>query len=247
MSVIGKAAVFLELLERQWESILPDIQAVLDDVEEKQINNNGVKKWLEDLQDLAYDIDDILDKFAYEELRLKHRKTQAQASTSKVKEITARLNSLTTRMSSLGLSEILSQALTSKGKQPRLQPTSVLDGVMEYVGRHKEKTEMIALLKGDNSNGVWKRGTNIIVTTRLQTVSSIMDPLKAFHLDQLSNEDCLSIFTQHALKVRNFDGHLRFKEIGEKIVRRCKGLPLAAKAIGSLLRIVKLHREWINN
>ncbi|MBA0742831.1 hypothetical protein Gogos_015847 [Gossypium gossypioides] len=186
MSVIGKAAVFLELLEGQWESILPDIQAVLDDVEEKQIKNNGVKKWLEDLQDLAYDVDDILDKFAYEELRLKHRKTQAQASTSKVrkliptccigtsftltsfpfknfiipkvKEITTRLNSLTTRRSSLGLSEILSQAPTSKGKQPRLQPTFVLDGVVEYVGRHKEKTEMIALLKGDNSNGVWKRG-----------------------------------------------------------------------------------------
>ncbi|MBA0753991.1 hypothetical protein Gogos_021210 [Gossypium gossypioides] len=164
MSVIGEAALpmFLDLLEgklldsalnfvadhkqlrrqlKQWESILPDIQAVLDDVEEKHIKNNGVKKWLEDLQDLAYDVDDILDKFAYEELRLQHQKTQA-------------LNSLTTRRSSLGLSEILSQAPTSKGKQPRLQPTSVLDRVVEYVGRHKEKTEMIELLKVDNSSGV---------------------------------------------------------------------------------------------
>ncbi|KAL1146410.1 hypothetical protein V6Z11_A11G370500 [Gossypium hirsutum] len=94
MSVIGEAAlsVFLELLGgklldsalnfvadhkqlhwqlKQWESILPDIQAVLDDAEEKQIKNMGVKNWLEDLQDLAYDMDDILDEFAYEELRLK--------------------------------------------------------------------------------------------------------------------------------------------------------------------------------
>ncbi|MFQ6670282.1 hypothetical protein Gotur_035271, partial [Gossypium turneri] len=93
MSVIGEAAlsVFLELLGgklldsalnfvadhkqlrpqlKQWQSILPDIQAVLDDAEEKQIKNEGVKKWLEDLQDLAYDVDDILDEFAYEELRL---------------------------------------------------------------------------------------------------------------------------------------------------------------------------------
>ncbi|MFQ6653496.1 hypothetical protein Gotur_024872, partial [Gossypium turneri] len=205
MSVIGEAAlsVFLELLGgklldsalnfvadhkqlhpqlKQWQSILPDIQAVLDDAEEKQIKNKGVKKWLEDLQDLAYDVDDILDEFAYEELRLKLKKSQAQASTSKarkliptcctcsnftptsflfknsmipkVKQITARLNSLTTQRSSLGLSEILSQAPTSKGKQPRLQPTSVLDGVVDYVGRHKEKTEMIEFLKGDNSNGV---------------------------------------------------------------------------------------------
>ncbi|TYJ12455.1 hypothetical protein E1A91_A11G351700v1, partial [Gossypium mustelinum] len=397
MSVIGEAAlsVFLELLGgklldsalnfvadhkqlhpqlKQWQSMLPDIQAVLDNAEEKQIKNEGVKKWLEDLQDLAYDVDDILDEFAYEELRLQLQKTQAQASTSKVrkliptcfsgtsftptsllfknsmipkvKEITDRLNSLTTRRSSLGLSDILSQAPTSKGKQPRLQPTSVLDGVVEYVGRQKEKTEMIELLKGNNSNGVsvlsivgmggmgkttlaqlvyndatinesfdlkawvcvsdnfdaiattkailqsitsescdysnldllqvklkeklsgkrfllvlddiWNEnyndwtilrspfgaGTTIIVTTRLQIVSSIVDPLKAFHLDKLSDEDCLSIFTQHALKARNFDGHPQFKEIGEKIIRRCNGLPLAAKAIGSLLRTVKYHGKW---
>ncbi|XP_052877423.1 putative disease resistance RPP13-like protein 1 [Gossypium arboreum] len=397
MSVIGEAAlsVFLELLGgklldsalnfvadhkqlhpqlKQWQSILPDIQAVLDDAEEKQIKNEGVKKWLEDLQDLAYDVDDILDEFAYEELRLKLNKSQAQASTSKVrkliptccttsnftptsflfknsmipkvKEITDTLNSLTTRRSSLGLSDLLSQAPTSKGKQQRLQPTSVLDGVVEYVGRHKEKTEMIELLKGNNSNGVsvlsivgmggmgkttlaqlvyndatinesfdlkawvcvsdnfdaiaitkailqsitsescdysnldllqvklkeklsgkrfllvlddiWNEnyndwtilrspfgaGTTIIVTTRLQIVSSIVDPLKAFHLDKLSDDDCLSIFTQHALKARNFDGHPQFKEIGEKIIRRCNGLPLAAKAIGSLLRTVKYHGEW---
>ncbi|KAB2059935.1 hypothetical protein ES319_A11G342000v1, partial [Gossypium barbadense] len=387
MSVIGEAAlsVFLELLGvklldsalnfvadhkqlhpqlKQWQSMLPDIQAVLDNAEEKQIKNEGVKKWLEDLQDLAYDVDDILDEFAYEELRLQLQKTQAQASTSKVrkliptcfsgtsftptsllfknsmipkvKEITDRLNSLTTRRSSLGLSDILSQAPTSKGKQPRLQPTSVLDGVVEYVGRQKEKTEMIELLKGNNSNGVsvlsivgmggmgkttlaqlvyndatinesfdlkawvcvsdnfdaiattkailqsitsesfklkeklsgkrfllvlddiWNEnyndwtilrspfgaGTTIIATTRLQIVSSIVDPLKAFHLDKLSDEDCLSIFTQHALKARNFDGHPQFKEIGEKIIRRCNGLPLAAKAIGSLLRTVKYHGKW---
>ncbi|MBA0637846.1 hypothetical protein Godav_005323, partial [Gossypium davidsonii] len=35
-----------------------------------------------------------------------------------------------------------------------------------------------------------------------------------------------------------------FKEIGEKIVSRCNGLPLAAKAIGSLLRTINYHREW---
>ncbi|KAG4177537.1 hypothetical protein ERO13_A11G313100v2 [Gossypium hirsutum] len=397
MSVIGEAAlsVFLELLGgklldsalnfvadhkqlhrqlKQWQSILPDIQAMLTDAEEKQIKNEGVKKWLDDLQDLAYDVDDILDGFAYEELRLKLQNTQAQASTSKVRklipacftgtgftltsfgfknsmilkvrDITARLNNLTTRRSNLGLSEILSQAPPSKGNQPRLQPTSVMDEAVEYVGRHEEKQEMIKLLKGNNSYGVsvlsivgmggmgkttlaqlvyndatinesfdlkawvcvsdkfdaiaitkailqsitsescdysnldllqvklkeklsgkrfllvlddiWNEnyndwtilrspfgaGTNIIVTTRLQIVSSMVKPLKAFHLDKLSGDDCLSIFTQHALNARNFDEHLQFKEIGEKIVRRCNGLPLAAKAIGSLLRTVIYHGEW---
>ncbi|KAK8527736.1 hypothetical protein V6N12_054938 [Hibiscus sabdariffa] len=151
---------------KEWKSILPDIKAVLNHAEEKQIKDEGVKNWLEDLQDLAYDADDILDEFAYEELRLKLHKTQAQASTSKVrkllptcctgsdftpssflfknsmipkmKEITARLNGLATRKSSLGLSETLSQAASSERKKPaRLQPTSVVDGAVDEGDGHR--------------------------------------------------------------------------------------------------------------
>ncbi|KAK5834405.1 hypothetical protein PVK06_018283 [Gossypium arboreum] len=106
MSVFGEAALsaFLELLSAKlldsvlnfvadygqihqqlklWQSILPEIKAVLNHAEEKQIKDEdeGVKNWLGDLQDLAYDVDDILDDFAYQELRLKLQKTQAQAST----------------------------------------------------------------------------------------------------------------------------------------------------------------------
>ncbi|TYI85243.1 hypothetical protein E1A91_D05G426900v1 [Gossypium mustelinum] len=397
MSVFGEAALsaFLELLSAKllhsvlnfvadhwqvhqqlklWQSILPEIKSVLNHAEEKQIKHEGVKNWLDDLQDLAYDVDDILDEFAYQELRLKLQKTQAQASTSKVqkliptccnvghfspiafmfnakmiskiKAITDRLNSLNTRRSNLGLSEIMSQDATSKGNKPRLQPTSLMDGAVEYVGRANEKQEMLELLKSNNSDGVcvlsivgmggmgkttlaqlvyndpsikesfdhkswvcvsddfdavnitktilrslnadshdesdlnllqvklkeklsgkrmllvlddiWNEsysdwtilrapfgaGTKIIVTTRLQKVSFNVDSVEVFYLDKLSHHDCLSIFAQHALKARNFDGHLQFKEIGENIVRRCNGLPLAAKAIGSLLRTVTDHSEW---
>ncbi|TYJ38806.1 hypothetical protein E1A91_A04G018900v1 [Gossypium mustelinum] len=397
MSVFGEAALsaFLELLSgklldsvlnfvadhrevhqqlKLWQSILPEIKAALNHAEEKQIKDEGVKNWLDDLQDLAYDLDDILDEFAYQELRLKLQKTQAQASTSKIqkliptccaggqfspisfmfnakmiskiKAITDRLNSLNTRRSSLGLSEIMSQGATSKGNKPRLQPTSLMDGAVEYVARANEKREMLELLKSNNSDGVcvlsivgmggmgkttlaqlvyndpnikesfdhkswvcvsddfdavnitktilrsldadsrdendlnllqvklkeklsgkrlllvlddiWNEsysdwtilrtpfgaGTKIIVTTRLEKVSSNVDSVKAFYLDKLSHHDCLSIFAQHALKAKNFDGHLQFKEIGENIVRRCNGLPLAAKAIGSLLRTVQDHSEW---
>ncbi|KAL4273053.1 hypothetical protein GQ457_13G030430 [Hibiscus cannabinus] len=360
---------------KEWKTLLPDIKSVLNHAEEKQIKDEGVRGWLEDLQDLAYDADDILDEFAHEELRLRLQKTQAQASTSKVrkllptcctggdftpssflfknamipkmKEITARLNSLTTRRSSLGLSEAFSQAASSESKKPaRLQPTSVVDGAVEYVGRDNEKREIIDLLKTSNSDGacvlsivgmggmgkttlaqlvyndasvkesfdhmawvcvsddfdavkitktilksidpssrdekdlnllqvklkdklsekrvlivlddIWNESyddwiilrspfgamTKIIVTTRLQNVSSIVDPVKAFHLDKLSQDDCLSIFTQHALRTRSFDGHLQFKQVGENIVRRCNGLPLAAKAIGSFLRTTKDLDDW---
>ena len=59
---------------KEWKSKLPCIQAVLTDSKEKQFKNKGVRNWLADLQDLAYDVDDILDEFAYEALRLKLQK-----------------------------------------------------------------------------------------------------------------------------------------------------------------------------
>ncbi|XP_022717254.1 putative disease resistance RPP13-like protein 1 isoform X2 [Durio zibethinus] len=89
-------------------------------------------------------------------------------------------------------------------------------------------------------------GTKIIVTTRFQSVSSNMVTMKSFHLDKLSHVDCLSIFTQHALGARDFNGHLDFKDVGENIVRRCSGLPLAAKVIGGLLRTTRDRGAWEN-
>ncbi|KAF2293710.1 hypothetical protein GH714_004246 [Hevea brasiliensis] len=53
---------------------------------------------------------------------------------------------------------------------------------------------------------------------------------------KLSYDGCLSILAQHALGATNFDEHLDLKAIGEKIARRCQGLPLAAQAIGGVLR-----------
>ncbi|KMT16776.1 hypothetical protein BVRB_2g042620 [Beta vulgaris subsp. vulgaris] len=40
------------------------IAALLIDAEQRQSENNAVKLWLEDLQDAAYDLEDILDEFA---------------------------------------------------------------------------------------------------------------------------------------------------------------------------------------
>ncbi|KAB2032918.1 hypothetical protein ES319_D05G411800v1 [Gossypium barbadense] len=70
-----------------WQSIFPEIKAVLNHAEEKQIKDEGVKNWLGDLQDLVYDADDILGEFTYQELRLKLQKTQAQANSSKVRKL----------------------------------------------------------------------------------------------------------------------------------------------------------------
>ncbi|XP_078158321.1 putative disease resistance protein RGA3 [Carex rostrata] len=50
-------------------NMLLEIQAVLPDAEEKANSNAAVKSWLEKLQSAAYEADDLLDEFCYEELR----------------------------------------------------------------------------------------------------------------------------------------------------------------------------------
>ncbi|GLT52897.1 hypothetical protein SLA2020_262060 [Shorea laevis] len=69
-----------------WSKTLKRIEAVLDDADEKQNSERAVKDWLDDLRDLAYDVEDILDDFATEALR--RRLTGGnQATTTKVQKL----------------------------------------------------------------------------------------------------------------------------------------------------------------
>ncbi|CDP19390.1 unnamed protein product [Coffea canephora] len=65
---------------KRWSQVLSLIQAVLDDAEDKQNMRIAVKQWLDDLQDLAYDMDDVIDEFSTEACRRKLM--EAQGSTN---------------------------------------------------------------------------------------------------------------------------------------------------------------------
>ncbi|KAK2640077.1 hypothetical protein Ddye_027872 [Dipteronia dyeriana] len=72
---------------KKWEDALKYIQAVLGDAEEKQFKNSAVEMWLDDLRDLAYDVEDILDEFATEAFARKLKMEQHdQPSTSKIRK-----------------------------------------------------------------------------------------------------------------------------------------------------------------
>ena len=57
---------------------------MLDDAEDKQITKPSVRDWLEDLRNLAYDVEDVLDEFNYEVMRRKLAADIGVASTNKV-------------------------------------------------------------------------------------------------------------------------------------------------------------------
>ncbi|GKV39833.1 hypothetical protein SLEP1_g47548 [Rubroshorea leprosula] len=89
-------------------------------------------------------------------------------------------------------------------------------------------------------------GSKIIITTRDEDIGKMMKGNDKVHsLALLENDACLSLFARHALGPENFDAHPNLKRVGEKIVEKCKRLPLAIKTLGGLLRR-KAHPEWKN-
>ncbi|WKA02061.1 hypothetical protein VitviT2T_020298 [Vitis vinifera] len=359
---------------KRCKNILTKICLVLNDAEEKQMTNPLVKIWLDELRDLAYDVEDILDDFAIEALRSSLIMAQPQqgisklrdmlsslipsASTSnssmrsKIKEITERLQEISAQKNDLDLREIAG-GWWSDRKRKREQTTSLVVESDVY-GREKNKADIVdMLLKHDPSSDdevsvipivgmggigkttlaqlafnddevkgrfdlrawvcvsddfdvlritktilqsvdpdsrdvndlnllqvklkekfsekkfllvlddVWNEnchewdtlcmpmragaaGSKLIVTTRNEGVAAVTRTCPAYPLRELSNNDCLSLFTQQALRTRNFDAHPHLKELGEEIVRRCKGLPLAAKALGGMLRNQLSRDAWAN-
>lgn len=86
-------------------------------------------------------------------------------------------------------------------------------------------------------------GSAIIVTTRSEKVASIMGTSYIYHLEGLSEESCWSLFKQRAFDHNEEDPSNLFP-IGKEIVKKCGGVPLAAKTLGSLMRFKRDEREW---
>ncbi|GLT87564.1 hypothetical protein SLE2022_056430 [Rubroshorea leprosula] len=90
-------------------------------------------------------------------------------------------------------------------------------------------------------------GSKIIITTRSENIGKMMRGNdRVHHLSLLEDDACLSLFAQHILGAENFDAYPDLKGVGEKIVEKCKRLPLAIKTLGGLLRGKANHAEWEN-
>ncbi|XP_042485007.1 putative disease resistance protein RGA3 [Macadamia integrifolia] len=91
-------------------------------------------------------------------------------------------------------------------------------------------------------------GSVILVTTRSEVVASIMQPIKyMYKLEGLNENDCQSLFNQRAFGRKEEEAnHPELVKIGKGIVKKCGGVPLAAKALGSLLRLKRNKKDWLN-
>ncbi|KAL7122734.1 hypothetical protein ACP275_01G062300 [Erythranthe tilingii] len=87
-------------------------------------------------------------------------------------------------------------------------------------------------------------GSSIIVTTRLKKVADIMKTLPPHHLNELSVEHCWKLMRERAFGQEE-EEYPSLEAIGKQIVNKCAGVPLAAKALGGLLRFKRTEKEWI--
>ena len=90
-----------------------------------------------------------------------------------------------------------------------------------------------------------RQGSKIIVTTRNENVASIISSVSTHHIKKLSDDDCWLVLSKHAFDGGNFTAHPELELIGRQIARKCNGLPLAAKTLGSLLCSKRAMKEWM--
>ncbi|KAG8371945.1 hypothetical protein BUALT_Bualt12G0015500 [Buddleja alternifolia] len=87
------------------------------------------------------------------------------------------------------------------------------------------------------------KGSMLMVTTRIEKVAIMMATITPHNIGYLSEDDSWSLFKQRAFIAREEEENL--VAIGKMIVKKCGGVPLAIKALGSLMRFKSHEGEWL--
>ncbi|XP_052137350.1 putative disease resistance RPP13-like protein 1 [Oryza glaberrima] len=86
---------------------------------------------------------------------------------------------------------------------------------------------------------------NIVVTTRSERVARLVQTMPDFYnLNCLSPDDSWTLFKQEAYANQGSGIPSNLVEIGRRIAEKCKGLPLAIKTLGSILRFETNEKKW---
>ncbi|XP_068473514.1 putative disease resistance RPP13-like protein 1 [Phaseolus vulgaris] len=124
------------------ENQLIVVRVVLADAENRQITDSNVKKWLDVLRDVVYQVDDLLDEVSTKAATKKEVsnsfsrlfKRKKIVSISKLEDIVERLDDILKQKESLDLKEIPVES----NQHWKAQPTSLEDRYGMY-GRDKDK------------------------------------------------------------------------------------------------------------
>ncbi|KAM4087765.1 hypothetical protein ACB094_07G020700 [Castanea mollissima] len=89
------------------------------------------------------------------------------------------------------------------------------------------------------------KGSMLIVTTRNETIARMMATLHPIHrMGCLSEDDSWSLFKGRAFGMGRVEEKSELESIGKEIVKKCGGVPLAIKALGSLMSLKSRKSDW---
>ncbi|KAM5577544.1 hypothetical protein ABKV19_008073 [Rosa sericea] len=91
---------------------------------------------------------------------------------------------------------------------------------------------------------VGANGSKIIITTRNKAVALLVSPLYMHYLEGLPHKHCMSLFIKRAFRKGEEQRYQHLIEIGEDIVKKCGGVPLAVATVGSMLYLKRDERQW---
>jgi hypothetical protein len=152
-------------LLKQLQTTLLVLQAVLDDAEEKQINNRAVKQWLDDLKDAVLDAEDLLNQISYESLRCKVENTQSTNKTNQVwnflsspfntfyREINSQMKIMCDSLQLFAQHKDILGLQSKIGKVSRRTPSSSVVNESVMVGRNDDKETIMNMLLSESNTG----------------------------------------------------------------------------------------------
>uniref|UniRef100_A0A6P3ZR21 disease resistance protein RGA2-like n=1 Tax=Ziziphus jujuba TaxID=326968 RepID=A0A6P3ZR21_ZIZJJ len=114
----------------------------------------------------------------------------------------------------------------------------VLDDVWNEDG---EKWLKLKTLLVDGS-----RGSRVLITTRNKDIAQMMQTIGPYELQGLDKKQSWSLFKKVAFERGEEPRNSNIVRIGEEIVEKCKGVPLAIRTIGSILYGNNLESDWVS-
>ncbi|KAG1326071.1 putative mucin-2 [Cocos nucifera] len=259
---------------KQLERMLQQIRVVLRDAEEREIRDAGVELWLKELKEVAYDLEDVIDRCQYEVLQAQvEERSASEAGRKRKREQEPEEEEEKTTLAQLVCNDPKVQKyLSLKGwicvsvdfDVTRLtkaiiesltgEPCSLMElSMLQEHLKMKAGGKRVLLVLDDVWNEQQSRWDSlklpfvgaevvgIIMTTRNDSVAKIMQTRPPFYLGYLPDDHCWPLFHNVVFGGPVTNEKSNLVGIGRQIVKKCRGLPLAVKVIGGLLRLFKMH------
>ncbi|CAI9770039.1 unnamed protein product [Fraxinus pennsylvanica] len=201
------------LVPRKLQQTLPMVQAILEDAQNQQETQKAVKQWLLKLEDVAYASEDLLDEISDEIFKCERRSSRGKVVSGLFLPFkpSDHLFDIASKLQNKlkDLNEIAKQGFT-------------------YNLRVEKRSRSLV-----RSKETWSSVVESKIYEREGDKQNLLDVL--LPNDKGKTVECM----KQAFGDGQEDENTNLMKIGKEIIKKCGGVPLAAKTLGSLLRFKK--------